>query len=120
MMYDQINQTIDIRNMSYNDIQWKPEKITRVIHLYYPHFLDFHNHVVDTLKMYDEWETPLVTRFTVKGGFNMPKDPVCELGIEQLDSLARWFWPLDNGWTMCCLFTHKKDMNDLVAYTDAQ
>lgn len=104
--------------MSYNGIRWRPENIPREIHLHYCNFVQFHNEVVDTINIYDEWETPLVTRFIAKGGFKIPRDTMWPITIEQLDSLSRWFWPMQNGWTMCCLFTVNKDLNDLVSYTN--
>lgn len=75
--------------------------------MWYPHFLQFHERLVETISMFEEWKTPLVTKFTVRGGWVMPKDVVDFMTSTnvKLDNYARWFWSLSNGWTMCALFT---------------
>lgn len=85
--------------------------------MWYPHFLQFHERLVETLNLYDEWKTPLVTKFTVRGGWAMPKDVVdfmvdSMVGVK-LYNYARWFWSLHNGWTMCALFT-QNSVDDLI------
>lgn len=120
MLYSPTSETVDIREISYNGKQFKPENHMRLIHIWYPHFLEFHNHIFDTLNMYDEWQSPLVTTLTLRGGFAIPINGLnlmrlCGL---RLDSYSRWFWPFDNGYTMCALFTQNKKVNDLVDHTN--
>lgn len=83
----------------------------RTIHLWYPDFLKFNQHLIDTVTMFEDLMTPLITRFTVKGGWAMPKDIVnfMENAGVKLDSYGRWFLILDNGWTMCALFTESSE-----------
>lgn len=88
----------------------------RAIYLWYPHFLEFHKRLVETLELYKEWNTPLETNFTVKGSWTIPKD-VLDFMLNctdfNLEHYAHWFWSFGNGWTMCAVFT-QNSVGDLV------
>lgn len=112
MFYNVAAQTIDISEITYQGSKFKPEKEKRTIHMFYPDFLQFDKHVNDTVTMFKEWMTPLVTKFQIRGGWALPKS-ITDFMISsriQLDSYARWFLILDNGWTMCALFTSNNNI----------
>lgn len=117
MFYNVTAQTIDISEITYQGNKFKPEKQKRTITMFYSDFLQFDKHVRDTVTTFKEWMTPLVTKFQIRGGWAMPKSitDLIILSGQQLDSYARWFLILDNGWTMCSLFTSNNGMVDLTS-----
>ncbi len=87
----------------------------RRVHIFYRDFIKFHNYLEQTLSLYDVWKTPLTTRFNVKGGWAIPKEPLvsANLTVASLQNYARWFWPLTDGWVMTCDFS-QNEVNDIV------
>lgn len=70
-------ETIHLREISYEGHTFRPEKQKRTIHIWFPHFLEFHENLVNTLYIFSEWKSPVVKKFTVRGGYAMPKT-VCD------------------------------------------
>lgn len=115
MLYDDLEQTIHIDQISYNGSHLQPEKVMRIVHIYYQDFIKFHDMLDETLKLYEEWRTSLITKFTIKGGWAIHKEPIqlAKVPVLSLTEYARWFWFLPNGNVMCCLFT-QNEIEDLV------
>lgn len=120
ILYDPINETIDICEISYQGKTFWPEKQKRVIHVWFLHFLEIHARLVNIINSLDEWGPILKSKFTVRGGYAMPR-PICDYikgrGLV-LDCLARYFYVLENGFTICAMFTENIDGSHVESQTD--
>lgn len=120
IFFDKIDQSICIGEVQYKGQKLIPEKIMRRVHLFYTDFFKFVNYLEEIISLYDVWQTPLITNFTVKGGWEIPKAPLilAKMTVASLQQYARWFWMLTNEWVICCEFT-QNEINDLeIATTD--
>lgn len=117
MFYDKIAKTIHIKEILCKGQKLKPEKCMRIIHIWYKDFLSFHKLLEETLTLNEEWQTELITKFTVRGGWVIEKEQLItrNMSVFSLGDYARWFWCLPNGGrVLCCLFTQNEIEDDLL------
>lgn len=88
----------------------------RIIHIWYKDFLKFHELLEDTLTLHETWTTDSVTKFTIIGGWVIPKEPLItrNVSVLSLGDYARWFWCLPNGSELCCVFKQNEAESDLL------
>lgn len=115
MFFDKLNETICVSDIVYKEKKLKPEKIMRRVPIFYRDFIKLHNYLEETLSIYEVWQTPLTTSFTVKGGWAFPKAQLvsAKITVASLQNYARWFWPLTDEWVMACEIT-QNEVNDVV------
>lgn len=118
ILFDKIAQTVGINEITINGERLIPEPAMRKVHLWYRDFIQFHNNLEEIISLYNSWKTPLITRFTVKGGWAIPKAPLisAQLTVESLENYARWFWSLADNSVISCIFTQNQN-NDVIMET---
>lgn len=114
MFYNEAAKTIHIDQIFCKGRKLRPEKIMRIIHMWYHDFVNFHKLLDEILTLAGEWPCSLITKFSVLGGWLIPKAPLIhhQMSVFSLGNYARWFYDLPNGRTLCCLFKQNENEND--------